>query len=354
MFKSYNVLFDTLFLQEKAKLLDVLGDAFLDIQHVGSTAVPGLGGKGIIDIALAVKKEDIENVSYKLVDLGYIFRESGSTEERSFFRIDLPDIEEGLRRYHLHVTFPESIEWETLIAFRDYLKAHPEALQEYATLKKKSVDEVNEDGALYREKKLPFFQKILLKALGHKIFFVIGASGSGKTTTLKQLEKAMPPHCRLIHFDSIGAPSFEEMEKEYSSIEEWQRAKILEWVEKLAKEDLLKSHIVFDVQVRPSFISEACDTNGITYDVLLFDCFDKERKRRLVDRGQPELADDNIMIWAELLRRECQQKHYKIINNTHITSEQTFRLFVTWLNYQLSSQIEIPTSNDHGSTLVLP
>ncbi len=342
VFKPYTELFDKLFLQEKARILGVLGNESLSIRHVGSTAVPGLGGKGIIDIALAVKQEDIENVSHKLAGLGYIFRESGSTEERSFFRIDLPDIEEEVRRYHLHVTFPESIEWKSLLAFRDYLRAHPEVVQEYAALKKKSADEVDEDGALYRAKKWPFFQKILLKALGHKIFFVIGASGAGKTTTLKQFENAMPLCCRLVHFDSIGVPSFEEMEKEYGSIEEWQRAETFKWVEKLAKEDLLKSHIVFDAQIRPSFISEACDAHGAVYDVLLFDCFDEERKRRLVNRGHPELADNDMMNWATFLRRECQKRRYKIINNTHITLEQTFRLFSTWLDYQISSQIEIP------------
>jgi len=48
------------------------------------------------------------------------------------------------------------------------------------------------------------------------------------------------------------------------------------------------------------------------------------------------------MNWAAFLRRECQQKHYKIINNAHISLEQTFQLFSTWLGYQLSEQIKIP------------
>ena len=55
----------------------------------------------------------------------------------------------------------------------------------------------------------------------HKIYFIIGASGSGKTTALKNFEKNMPKSCTLLHFDSIGVPSFEEMEKEYGTIEEW-------------------------------------------------------------------------------------------------------------------------------------
>ena len=119
------------------------------------------------------------------------------------------------------------------------------------------------------------------------------------------------------------------MEKEYGSIEEWQRAKTFEWIGNLAKGDLLQSHVVFDAQIRPSFISEACDVYGVAYDVLLFDCSDEERKRRLVNRGHLELADNNMMNWAAFLRRECPHRCYKIINNTHITLEQTFHLFST-------------------------
>jgi GrpB-like predicted nucleotidyltransferase (UPF0157 family) len=165
IFKPYSERFPHLFVEEKKRLLDVLKEECLDIQHVGSTAVPHLGGKGIIDIAIAVDEKAIEKAISELESLGYIFRESGSTPERWFFRIDLPDAEEGSRRYHLHLTFLESSEWKRLLAFRDYLRCHPEAVQEYALLKKKSAEEVKENGALYRSQKLPFFKKVLSKGL---------------------------------------------------------------------------------------------------------------------------------------------------------------------------------------------
>lgn len=160
VYKPYSDLFPTLFLQEKERILTVLKNECINVQHVGSTAVVGLGGKGIIDIAIAVAKTDIESAFHKIESLGYIYRETGSAPERWFFRIDLPDTEEKTRRYHLHLTFPESLEWKRLIAFRDYLRSHPSALKEYAELKKQSAEEVNEDGALYRKKKSPFFEKI--------------------------------------------------------------------------------------------------------------------------------------------------------------------------------------------------
>lgn len=344
VFKPYNELFEKLFVQEKARLLSALGDAPLSIQHVGSTAVPGLGGKGIIDIAVALPQEELEDVAVKLAGLGYIFHENGSTAERAFFRIDLPDSAEGVRRYHLHVTFPESIEWKTLLAFRDYLRAHPDVVQEYSKLKTVSAAQVDEDGALYRAQKAPFFQKVLLQALGHKILFVIGASGSGKTTTLKQLAAAMPQHCRLRHFDSIGVPSFAEMEAEYGSIEGWQKAKTFEWVGKLAQEELLKSHVVFDAQVRPSFIAEACAAQGVAYDVVLLDCSNEERSKRLLARGHPELVNDNMMNWAAFLRKECQQQRYEIVDNTHLSLEQTFHRLSTWLSCKMATQISTPAN----------
>lgn len=342
VYKPYNELFSKLFVQEKTRLLSVLNKECVDVEYIGSTAIPGLGGKGIIDIGIIVAKENIDTASCKIENLGYVFRETGSSPERWFFRIDLPDPQEGTRRYHLHLTFPESIEWKKLIAFRDYLRLRVSALEEYAELKKKSTEEVNEDGALYRKKKAPFFEKVLAKALEHKIYFVIGASGSGKTTILKCFESAIPSSCTLLHFDSIGVPPFEEMEKEYGSIEEWQRIKTLEWVKKIAEEKLSSSNIVFDAQIRPSFIKKACDLYEVDYEVVLFDCADTVRKKRLISRGHPELADKNMMNWSAFLRKDCQKHHHKVINNSHISIKQTLQLFNEWLQNQLYTQLEIP------------
>lgn len=182
VFKPYSKIFPELFQKEKERIALNLKDA-LAIEHVGSTAVPGLGGKGIIDIAIAVSKANMHSASKQLQDLGYEYRPTFSTPDRFYFIIYLPDPEEENRRYHIHLTYLENNEWKKFIAFREYLRLHESALEEYAELKKKSAEEVNEDGTLYRKKKAPFFEKVLAKALKHEIYFVIGASGSGKTTT---------------------------------------------------------------------------------------------------------------------------------------------------------------------------
>jgi adenylate kinase family enzyme len=160
--------------------------------------------------------------------------------------------------------------------------------------------------------------------LMNKLIFIIGASGAGKTTAVKALEKVYLPNYQILYFDSIGVPSFTEMNAKYNGPEEWQRIKTAEWV-KIIKETLLpKTHVILDGQTRPKFIEDACIENKISaYEVLLFDCSDEERTERLIDRGQSELADQQMMNWASYLRQESQKRAYQIINNTHLTCEET-------------------------------
>lgn len=134
----------------------------MTIEHVGSTSIPNLGGKGIIDIAIAT--EAVDSVSKHLQDLGYEFRPQYSTPQRLYFKIELPDPEEKTRRYHIHLMRPSSSEWQEMLAFRDYLRSHPDEAQKYAALKKQAALDVNEDGAKYRQIKAPIFDEISKKS----------------------------------------------------------------------------------------------------------------------------------------------------------------------------------------------
>jgi len=87
------------------------------------------------------------------------YHPSFSTPERLYFVAFLPDVEEGARRYHIHLTYFGSGEWKELIEFRDYLLNSPEAVKEYAELKKRAALEADEDGEKYRKIKEPIFKK---------------------------------------------------------------------------------------------------------------------------------------------------------------------------------------------------
>ncbi len=102
-------------------LLDILGDAAHDIQHVGSTAVPGLHAKPIIDIAVGVDSFDrIMLLRPVLEEHGLIFR-GEDVPEQLLFVIGSDDI----RTHHIHVVRWKDKAWNDYITFRDKLRGNP-------------------------------------------------------------------------------------------------------------------------------------------------------------------------------------------------------------------------------------
>jgi len=166
----------------------------------------------------------------------------------------------------------------------------------------------------------------------HKIFFITGASGAGKTTALKKIQENNADKFSFNYFDSVGVPSSEEMVRDFGSGESWQRATTVKWVETMLTNQTDEPSVL-DGQIRPSFIDEACEKHNFTnFKVVLFDCSDEARKQRLVTRGHPELANDDMMNWAKYLREEAQKRGYVIIDNTEMTEEETRDELIKILN----------------------
>jgi GrpB-like predicted nucleotidyltransferase (UPF0157 family) len=157
VFKEYSDSYPVLFEQEKRRLCALLNERVV-IEHVGSTAVPFLGGKGILDIAIGVGVEQFMDTIVPLETLGYTFRPHNSTQERLFFKRH-----EEVQTYHIHVMKLGSPTWKELLSFRDYLRQHPEAIQEYAEIKKRAAEMVDDDGVEYRKLKEPFLKAALAK-----------------------------------------------------------------------------------------------------------------------------------------------------------------------------------------------
>ena len=158
----------------------------------------------------------------------------------------------------------------------------------------------------------------------HKLIFLIGASGSGKTATARILESKKLLHLRICYFDSIGIPSNQEMIKEYGSLDGWQKAKTTEWVKTIKVNYLQMVDVILDGQTRPLFIEESCDAAKIKlYEIILFDCSDKIRNQRLIARGHVEIANETMINWANYLRRECISRGCKVIDTSDLTIEQS-------------------------------
>jgi len=163
IFKKYDKNYKKLFQSEKIKLKKILG-SLIDIEHIGSTSVPGLGGKGIIDILVSTARESIFSAKKKMEKAGYEFREVASTKSRLFFR---RDYKRGgkIRRVHLHLVKFGGKDYAMAIGFRNYLIKYPEITKKYVLLKKDAVKKAKGDGKLYRKYKNGFIAKIVQKAL---------------------------------------------------------------------------------------------------------------------------------------------------------------------------------------------
>ncbi|WP_226527110.1 GrpB family protein [Metabacillus niabensis] len=147
-----------------------LGNLIIDIEHVGSTSIKGLGAKPILDIDIVIEIYDVfTNVIRALEKLGYFHQEEWSFEGREAFgRKDIysPWDEYGTRwmEHHLYVCNKDSKELKKHIAFRDYLRNNHEAVTEYEKIKRNLAETV-QDRTSYTLGKSEFINNILDKAM---------------------------------------------------------------------------------------------------------------------------------------------------------------------------------------------
>jgi GrpB-like predicted nucleotidyltransferase (UPF0157 family) len=151
--------------EEKERILDVIGYVAVAIEHIGSTAVPGLGAKPIIDIMVAVARlADAERCIEPLQEIGYEYvpEYNDLIPERRYFHKGPP----GARTYHLHMVELTSEFWERHLLFRDSLRVHPEEAQRYDQLKKDLAAKFGSDRDGYTEAKTSFIESVIAKARG--------------------------------------------------------------------------------------------------------------------------------------------------------------------------------------------
>lgn len=159
-----------------------------------------------------------------------------------------------------------------------------------------------------------------------KLIFVLGASGSGKTSNVKNIESKNQDKYHFAYFDQLGVPSEKEVIEKHGGWEQWGLQRLNDLVMKI-KEDYIENRVtIFDVQNKPENIESACKEFGISdYTVILLDCSNEERKHRLIQRNQPHLITDSLLTWAQFLRDEAIRRGYVVIDNTKLTVEEGFK-----------------------------
>lgn len=146
----------------RSKVSSCLHELVSRVEHVGSTAVPGLAAKPIVDMdVLLADLGDLTEAIVRLERLGYRHQGNLGIEGREAFvpPADVPN-------HHLYVCLSDTGEFRRHVALRDYLRTHPDAAREYEDLKKCLSASFRDDPDSYTEGKTTFIEATLTRAAG--------------------------------------------------------------------------------------------------------------------------------------------------------------------------------------------
>lgn len=144
------------FEQERRRIELAIGDFVLSTNHVGSTSVPGLCAKPIIDILIGLK---IFEYGFQCVtpleQIGYTFKGENGIQGRHYFQKGEPCT------FHIHMFEQNSDQWHAHILFADYLRRNPERKQQYVELKRVLAQAYPHDRVKYTNRKSEFIQETM-------------------------------------------------------------------------------------------------------------------------------------------------------------------------------------------------
>lgn len=168
---EYNPLWPEQFSEEAARIEAALGDRVVVIEHFGSTVVPGLSAKPIIDLLVAVRSltEARTRAVPALEALGYAYWATDPAPDRMLF---VKGLVPGPRTHHVHVVEQTAshdprlgeFTFAARLLFRDYLRAHPEEAAHYAALKHALLVQFSEDREAYTSGKTEYVYGVMQKA----------------------------------------------------------------------------------------------------------------------------------------------------------------------------------------------
>jgi len=147
-----------LYEKEKQQILGAIREGILGIEHIGSTAVPGLGAKPIIDIMAGVRdKANADECLLPLQRIGYTDVTPEPENPEWFYCLGKASHSTG---FHLHLMKYQSSTWNRHLVFRDYLRSHPDVAEKYFRLKKGLSKKYGTDRVGYTNAKTAFIKNI--------------------------------------------------------------------------------------------------------------------------------------------------------------------------------------------------
>lgn len=157
---EYDEAWPEIFQRLHSNIWPLVADFASSIEHVGSTSVPGLAAKPVIDMSVVVGSEaEVRLAIDRLATVGYLHRGNLGIEGREAFHSPA-----GSPTHHLYVCLEGSLGLQNHLAVRNYLRAHPEMAQAYGELKKKLAREFPSDIETYIEGKTDLLLGVLREA----------------------------------------------------------------------------------------------------------------------------------------------------------------------------------------------
>ena len=158
-FKKNKILYN----KTKQKLKKQIGHN-IEINHVGSTAIPNMYGKNIIDILIGVKdKDEFEYVNKVLKDMGYISSDKSKTDIYQFFSSTNEETKSG--DIHIHLVFINTERYLEFIILRNYLLKNKNEANAYSNFKRELVSNNITDRKEYKEIKSKYVAELLKRAI---------------------------------------------------------------------------------------------------------------------------------------------------------------------------------------------
>jgi len=163
--EKYNPEWPRWFEEIKAFLGEEVVKACLSIEHVGSTSVPGMIAKPIIDLNLVIQPERFEEVKALLETRGYCDQGNLGIKDRESFDLSDESLKKSLPAHHLYITPKDSEELKRHIAFREYLKTHKKDRERLGKLKWELAERFSNNKYPYMDGKDAVVKEITQKAL---------------------------------------------------------------------------------------------------------------------------------------------------------------------------------------------
>lgn len=156
--EAYQPVWPERFRDIEKEVAAALENTMLRIEHIGSTSVPGLAAKPIIDLDVVIADDaDMESVIEKLAAVGYIHEGDLGITGREAFRYEGKP---HLMKHHLYVCRESSRELHRHMVFRKFLRGHPEAVREYSSVKLEAAARHPDSIEKYMEAKAPCIERL--------------------------------------------------------------------------------------------------------------------------------------------------------------------------------------------------